>query len=330
VGPNFIEAAWWGLSLIVGVTGVSGGVGRKLASSLLEWSRCSRVVGVDLRKPEFRSDRLKFYRMDVREKRLAEVFEREEVDAVVHTAFASRAESRSAMRDMNVNGARNVLEACREADVSWVMVLSSAMAYGAYRDNPVPLTEEHPLRGGRLPYSQDKREIDLLAQEFARENPDVRVLIARPAMVLGPNVESFLSRYIMGSGVALIPWDANAPLQFIHEDDVVRFCKLAMEQRASGAYNIAGEGALTFLEVLEISGRRYLKLPPVVAYAIAYILHKAGVMEASPAQYDVVRFPQAVSTEKARRELGFNPEYTTLGALISFLRSKGVKPKLEE
>jgi len=316
------------LGLIICVTGISGGVGWKLAASMLEWSKCRRVVGVDLREPKIRGDELRFYRMDVREKRLAEVFEKEEVNAVIHAAFKSRG-SRSTMRDVNVGGARNVLEACKLAGVSWVMVLSSALAYGAYRDNPVPLTEEHPLRGGRLPYSQDKREVDLLAQKFARENPDVRVLITRPAIVLGPTVESFFSRYILSSGLALIPWDANAPLQFIHEDDLVRFCKLTIEQRASGAYNIAGEGALTFPEVLEISGRRYLKLPPAVAYSIAYVLYKVGVIEVPPAQYDMLRFPHAVSTEKARRELGFNPEYTTLGALISFLRSRGVSPRLK-
>ncbi len=316
--------------MIIGVTGVSGGVGWKLAASLLAWDRCSKVVGIDLREPKARIDSLRFYRMDVRDRRLAEVFEVEEVDAVIHAAFRIKGRKRRAVREANVEGARSVLEACRKAGVGWVMVVSSAMAYGAYRDNPVPLTEEHPLRGGRLSCSQDKRDIDLLAQRFARENPDVKVLIARPAVVLGPSVESFFSRYIVSSRVALIPWDADAPLQLTHEDDLVRFCKLAIEQRASGAYNIAGKGALTLPEILEIAGRSYLKLPPAVLYAMSYILYKAGFMEASPAHYDLFRFPQAVSTEKVRRELGFNPEYTTLGALISFLRARGISPKLRE
>ena len=48
---------------------------------------------------------------------------------------------------MDVNGTHNVLEAAAAAGTAQVLVTSSATAYGAFPDNPVPLTEDDPVRG---------------------------------------------------------------------------------------------------------------------------------------------------------------------------------------
>ena len=56
-----------------------------------------------------------------------------------------------------------------------LLVASSTTAYGAWPDNPVPIPEEHPVRG--LPayeYARDKTEIDRLCQLWAAQHPDAR------------------------------------------------------------------------------------------------------------------------------------------------------------
>ena len=48
------------------------------------------------------------------------------------------------MYDIDVNGTQNVLEAASAAGVEHLLVASSTTAYGAFPDNPVPLTGGAP------------------------------------------------------------------------------------------------------------------------------------------------------------------------------------------
>ena len=59
------------------------------------------------------------------------------------------------------------------AGVQQVLVTSSATAYGAFPDNPVPMTEEQPVRGvPDFEYARDKAECDRLCQLWALRNPE--------------------------------------------------------------------------------------------------------------------------------------------------------------
>ncbi len=72
----------------------------------------------------------------------------ERPDALVHLAFIlNPMHDEAAMYEIDVGGTHNVLEAAADAGVGQVLVTSSSTAYGAFPDNPVPLTEEHPVRG---------------------------------------------------------------------------------------------------------------------------------------------------------------------------------------
>jgi UDP-glucose 4-epimerase len=69
--------------------------------------------------------------------------ERERPDALVHLlvhlAFIlNPSHDEHLMYDVDVNGTHNVLEAGGAAGTPQVLVTSSASAYGAFPDNPVP------------------------------------------------------------------------------------------------------------------------------------------------------------------------------------------------
>jgi UDP-glucose 4-epimerase len=78
-----------------------------------------------------------------------------------------------------------------------VLVTLSAAAYGAFPDNPVPLTEDDPVRGvSAFSYTRDKTEADRLCQLWAARYPDRTMTIVRPCVVFGPNVDNYLMRLV--------------------------------------------------------------------------------------------------------------------------------------
>src|SRR5437588_7007660 len=63
---------------------------------------------------------------------------------------------------------------------------SSAMVYGAWPNNPVPLTEDAPMRPNPgFAYATAKAESERLALEWRDANPDARLAVLRPATGLG-------------------------------------------------------------------------------------------------------------------------------------------------
>ena len=116
------------------------------------------------------------------------LLERERPDALVHLAFVvNPMHDEQAMYEIDVGGTQNVLEAASTAGTGQLLVTSSATAYGAFPDNPVPLTEDHPVRGvSDFEYARDKAEADRLCQLWACRHPDRVMTIVRPCIVFGP------------------------------------------------------------------------------------------------------------------------------------------------
>ena len=79
------------------------------------------------------------------------------------------------MARVNVGGTRRVLEAAGAAGLGKVVLVSSAAVYGAWPNNPVPLTEDAPLRPNPgFPLGVHKAELERLLAEWALARPAVR------------------------------------------------------------------------------------------------------------------------------------------------------------
>jgi nucleoside-diphosphate-sugar epimerase len=131
------------------VTGGSGYIGSRLIERLAEREDTEGITIWDVRPPRGFRPGVRYEEVDVRDReRVRELMGRERPDTVVHLAFIlNPMHDENAMYEIDVGGTQNVLEAASAADVGHVFVTSSATAYGAFPDNPVPLTEEHPVRG---------------------------------------------------------------------------------------------------------------------------------------------------------------------------------------
>ena len=82
----------------------------------------------------------------------------------------------------NASGTLNVLEACRRAKISRVIVTSTSEVYGTALYTPID--EKHPLQG-QSPYSASKIAADKIAEAYYRSF-DLPVVTLRPFNTYGP------------------------------------------------------------------------------------------------------------------------------------------------
>jgi len=312
------------------ITGVSGYLGRKILGALAEKGNGQdRIIGVDIVEPSYKPDILEFYRMDVRDEAIRELAARERVEVVIHLAFVlNPIFNRARMHSIDVWGTDNVLRAAASCGARQLFVTSSASAYGALPDNPEPLTENHPLRAPRnYQYAYDKAKIDRMVRRFMKDRPEVAVAMVRPCIVLGPNVDNYISRGLALASRFLI--GGNDPtMQFVHEDDVARAALMMIEQKTHGIYNLVGKDTMSLSQILElIRGKPpRLSLPAWLVYPAVDFMWQMGVLfEAPSGQLDFLRWPWWADGEKAKNEVGFEAEYTTRDSLLAFLEANGKK-----
>ena len=118
-------------------------------------------------------------------------------------------------------GVRRLLAGAAAAGVRSLVVLSSAMVYGAGPDNPVPLTEEAAIRPEpALPTPSARAELERLVAEYRDGGADRTVAVLRAAVILHAGSTEWLRRSPVGRR-GLPPDDIVAPRQFVHLDDVV-------------------------------------------------------------------------------------------------------------
>lgn len=307
---------------VVAITGVSGYLGQRLLDVLDQDSNVERIVGIDVEDPPSGALKLEFHRLDIREGELAKALPG--TDVLVHLAYAlDPMRDERLMRDINVGGTHNVLEAAASVDVRRLVYVSSGMIYGAHPDNDVPLTERSPLRANKdFAYASHKLESEVLVAAFAAAHPETVVTVFRPAIVFGPNVENFMSRALEAPRVFGVR-GFRPPLQLVHEEDVAEALALAVRERLAGVFNVCADGWLEAAEVDAILGKRRIELPEAVGFSLAERLWKAGISESPPAELHYLMHPWVMSNERLRSQ-GWGPRHTNRRTLEETLAAHAV------
>lgn len=301
----------------IAITGVSGYLGRRLVARLERERSVRRIVGVDTAMP-VGSPKLEFHQLDVRDPRLGESIAG--CQTVVHLAFIhDPIKDVELMRSVNVDGTRAVVEAAIAAGARGFVYPSSAMVYGAHPDNDVPLTEASPVRAtSDDPYAWQKLETERLVTD-AVARAGIAAALLRFAIVLGPNVENFVSRMFEAPRVLMVR-GYDPPFQCIHEEDVASALAFAALGRLDGVYNVGAEGWLTQAEILQLAGKRAVELPEGVAFSMAERLYRAGLTAAPPSELHYLMHPWVIDSS-AIRERGWKPRYTNADALREMLEA---------
>ena len=305
----------------VAITGVSGYLGRRLLQRLEEEEGVERIIGISRNPPRHASSKLSFFSRDVRES-FRDIFAENDVDSAFHLAFVTKSSgSNEEAARINIEGTENFLEACRRDSVQWLMYLSTSSVYGACPDNPVPLTEEAPLRtpeGHR--YAQDKKEGEKLFLNFMEGHPEKRVAILRCCPVIGPGGAGSPATFSFSSTI-MVRYVGYDPLwQFLHEDDVVESMVTLARQETGGVFNVASDEGLPYSEVISLLGSRGLPLPISLVKAIEGAFRILHLHSRSPvSSSDFIRYPVVLSAEKLRKATGFKCRYSSREALKSYV-----------
>jgi len=300
------------------ITGSSGYLGGRLVEHVRRRSPATRILGLDLREPGPAAPD-EFVRVDILDENLHEAVRAFAPDTIVHGAFVFQPmRDARRMRRMNVEGAGNVLRIAAAVQPQRLLLVSSATAYGAWPDNPVPMNESQPLRARpELQYAADKTEIEQLLAAFAEQHPQIAVSTVRPAIIGGPNMDNYLTRFIFGMPFIGLLDGRDPPMQLVHEDDVVAAIYEILSHDGRGPYNVGPPDHLSLSELARRTNRRAWRLPFSLAYAAAWLIWKTRlpIQEWPPGLLYFVREPWVVAPARLQRELGFRFRYGSLDTL---------------
>ena len=303
---------------VVAVTGAAHDLGFALTARLAQSDRFSRVIAIDDHRGELTG--VVWRMVDVRDPMLASRLAG--IDVIVHTDLDLAPDSDAkARRAFNVRGAQTVLTAAAAGGVSRVILVTSAMVYGAHHDNPVPLAEGASLNAdpdGSV--VGDLMEIEQLAERSPRANPGMAVTVVRPAALVGEGIDTLITRHF--EAPRLLAVKGCAPRwQFCHVNDLISAIEMAATGTVTGAFAVGCDGWLDQDEVEELSGLRRIELPAGVTFATAQRLHRAGITPAPVADLRYVVYPWVVDCATLR-QAGWRPSVTNTQALAALLEQR--------
>ncbi|MDA8188237.1 MAG: SDR family oxidoreductase [Dehalococcoidales bacterium] len=314
----------------VAITGVSGYLGSLLLDRFEQIPEIESITGIDLKPPRQESQKLSFHSLDINGP-ITRVLADERVDTLLHLAWVfDPIHDEKATRRVDIDGTKNVLQACDEVGVKKIIFTSSTTSYGVHPDNGKLSTENTPRRGHpAFQYSRDKAEAEALFEEYQASHPDTCVSIPRICILAGPHTDNYLSRYVSRS-IVFIVQGQDPPFQFIHEDDAVDVLVKLLLGNHPGAFNIAGEGTIHLGDLGRLFGTHLIPVPYSILYpftALFWALRVKAVTEAPPSVLDFLRYPWVADCSKAKRELGFQPTYTSTQALQSYVEARRANGK---
>ncbi len=300
------------------MTGAARGIGHALVKRLAAVTTIGRVVAIDDHRGDVAG--VTWRLADVRDPALASKLEG--VDVVVHADVDTSVDTDARQRRaFNLRGAQTVLTVAAAERIGRVVLLSSAMVYGARPDNPVPLPEDAPLLAAADgSVAGDMLEVEQLARRSRRVNPATTVTVVRPAALVGDAIDTLLTRHF--EAPRLLSVRGCAPRwQFCHVDDLVSALELAAIGAVSGDFAVGCDGWLAQMEIEEISGLKSIELPARLTFGTAQRLHRLGVTPAPAAELHYEVYPWVVDCA-ALRSAGWRPAYDNAAVLRSLLAAR--------
>ena len=327
--PRGVTPAGSGPGLTVAVTGPTGEIGKPFIRELERTRDVTKIIGMARRPFDPQSEG--WFKTEYRQ---GDVLDRDSVDnlvkdadVVVHLAFIVLGAS-DRTRDINLEGSRNVFQAAVDAKkVRRLVYTSSVAAYGFHEDNPQPLTEDVPTRGTEAhPYSAQKAELEETLEEVVG-GADLDTYVFRPCIVAGPDAPMLIEAipYVqlgekMPGAVRrlfdvvpilkpVIP-DPGVPFQLVHHDDVATALRAAVVGKGKpGVFNLAGDDEITMSALADAMGWYSIPVPELAVDATAEIVSRIPFMPAEATWVNAARVPVLMATEKARKELRWNPKH---------------------
>jgi len=306
------------------VTGSSGYLGSQVIAELAARSDIA-AIALDVREPAQHLPGVSYETADIRAAEVDSLIACQAPEIVVHLASIvtpGKDSSREFEYSVDVDGTRNLLEACVRHGVRRVIVTSSGAAYGYYPDNPPWLTESDPLRGNRsFAYAWHKRLVEEMLADYRQRYPALEQIIFRIGTILGATVKNQITDLFDKPRLIAIR-GSDSPFVFIHDRDVVGAIVHGIASPATGIYNVAGDGALTIFEIAAKLGKRCVVFPPALLRLALRVLKRLGLTQYGPEQVDFLRYRPVLDNARLKREFGYVPRLSSAQVFDLYLDAR--------
>lgn len=306
------------------ITGAAGLVGQGLLHLLGETQH--EVIGGDIREPAYLPANAAYRPLDVRGDHVARAVSELRPDAVVHLASIvspPKGSTRELEYQVDVVGTQNVLDACIAGGVRRLVVTSSGAAYGYHADNPVPLTEDCPVRGNvEFAYAHHKRLVEEMLAQARIDHPALEQVVLRVGTVLGPKLDNQITALFRKPRILVLA-GYDSPFVFIWIDDLARIVLRAATDGPAGIYNVAGDGALGSSEIADLLGKKMLRIPASALKALLALAKPLGVSRYGPEQVRFLQYRPVLDNGRLKTVFGYMPEKTSAEAFEAWKGSVG-------
>lgn len=305
------------------VIGATGNVGTSVLRALSADPGVDEIVALARRHPSRDLEGAEFIRADITEDDLAATFAG--ADAVVHLAWLIQPGRDEALTQrVNVAGSQRVFDAVVAAGVPALVYASSV---GAYSPGPKDrrVDESWPTNGiASSFYSRHKAEVERQLDRLEAEQPHLRVVRLRPGLIFKREAATEIRRLFVGPllprallrfSPPLCPAVPGLRFQAVHSDDVGEAYRAAVLSDCSGAFNVAAEPVIGPEELAGMLSARMVQVSPRIVRGAAAATYRLRLQPAEPGWVDMGLGVPLMSTERARRELGWSPRRTALEAI---------------
>ena len=310
------------------VVGATGNIGTSLVRSLADEEKVESVLGLARRLPNLTMPKVEWASADVAKDDLTPHLEGADAVVSLHWLIQpSRDLNKQWM--VNVEGNSRLMRAVKEAGVS-ILVYSSSV--GVYSPGPKDryVDESWPREGVPTSYyARHKAEVERRLDRFEAENPEMRIVRMRPALVFKKEAAQGIRRLFAGpflpgilarpNLINLIPEIEGLRGQVVHSYDVGDALRLALIKDVRGTFNLAAEPVLDAREVGRILNARPLPVSARAARAGAELSWRLRLQPVSPGWLDMARKIPIMDTARARAELGWTPQRSAEDALLDLL-----------
>jgi UDP-glucose 4-epimerase len=311
------------------VIGATGNVGTSVLSALADDPEVESVLGLARRLPGIRFPKTEWGQVDVaRSTDLAARFVG--ADAIVHLAWLIQpGRDLEELYAVNVEGSRRVFQAAVDAGVPALVYASSV---GAYAPGPKgrAVDESWPTTGLETStYARQKAEVERILDRVEQEAPSLRAVRLRAALVFKREAASEIRRLFAGPFlpspllrpglIPFVPDDPRLVFQAVHSLDVGDAYRLAVKGDARGAFNVAADPVLDPGQLASALRARRLRVPGRALRAAAAASWRLRLQPSEPGWVDMALNVPVMDYTRAREELGWRPQHTSLEALRELL-----------
>lgn len=219
-------------------------------------------------------------------------------------------DTRARRRESVTESVGEFLAVADAVSASHLVMVSSAMVYGAFANNPVPITEDSVLRPDpEFVFARQLASAEELVEEWRRADDGRTVTVLRPALAMAEDGTSSLVR-ALAAGLGHRFGEDDPVAQFVHLDDVASAVALSVERRLDGVYNVAPDGWIPGERVRALTGDRLrFPLPERLREVVGALRWRFQRGPIPPGLGPYTREPWVVANDKLR-SAGWTPTVT--------------------